>query len=105
MSDGGPDPVPIGDALDGVLRGFGAPKASVLASLVERWDEVAGSPLAGHARPLAVEGGTLAIGVDDALFAAEARWREREVVDRCDALLGPGIVTRIEVRVRPPGSA
>ena len=97
--------MPLGEALDGVLRGFGAPPAEALATLLAHWDELVGAPLAGHVHPLAVEGGTLAIGVDDPLFAAEARWRETELLGRCDALLGPGVVARIEVRVRPPGSA
>ncbi len=99
------DPVPIRRALDRLLGGMGAPPSGALATLFERWSELAGHPLAEHLTPAAIDGATLVVTVDDPLWATEARWRQSQIVGRCADLLGEGIVTRIEVRVRRPGSA
>lgn len=95
------DPSPVGPVLDRLLAGLGAPPAAAVTALFERWPEVAGVPLADHATPGSLEGGVLVVRVDDPAWATEWRYRQGEVLRRCDELLGPGLVTRIEVRVRP----
>jgi predicted nucleic acid-binding Zn ribbon protein len=96
------DPSPLGPLLDRILGGFGAPPADALASLFSRWSDLAGPHLADHGAPAAVSGGTLVVVVDDPLWATEWRYRQGEVLRRCDEALGPGIVERVEVRVRRP---
>lgn len=94
------DPAPLRTGLDRVLAGLGAPPADALEAVFARWHELAGLPLADHGVPRAVEDGTLVVVVDDPAWATEWRYRQGEVLRRLDAALGPGVVDRVEVRVR-----
>jgi predicted nucleic acid-binding Zn ribbon protein len=96
------EPPRLADGLDRVLAGLGAPKATALAALYDRWSEVVGEQAAAHARPLALRAGTLVIGVDDAALATELRYRRAELVDRLDEVLGVGVVGGVEVRIEAP---
>ena len=48
----------------------------------------------------ALEGGVLLVKVRDPLWSTEWRYRQGEVLRRCDEALGEGVVTRIEVRIQ-----
>lgn len=93
------DPARVGPVLDRLLAGLGAPSADALTTLFDRWSEVAGLPLADHAVPGSLEGGVLLVRVTEPVWATEWRYRQGEVLRRCDDLLGTGVVARIEVRV------
>lgn len=93
------DPAPVGPVLDRLLAGLGAPSADALTTVFDRWSEVAGLPLADHGVPAALEGGVLVVRVWEPLWATEWRYRQGEVLRRCDELVGPGVVARVEVRV------
>jgi hypothetical protein len=47
-----------------------------------------------------VEGGVLIVAVDDGYWATEWRYRQGDVLRRCDEAFGAGVVARVEVRVR-----
>ena len=94
------DPTAVGPVLDQLLAGLGAPPADALSTLFERWHELAGLPLADHGVPMSLEGGVLAVKVGEPAWSTEWRYRQGEVLRRCDELLGEGVVRRIEVRVR-----
>jgi predicted nucleic acid-binding Zn ribbon protein len=95
------DPAPLGTALDRLLGGLGAPPADALTTLFDRWSELAGLPLGDHGVPVSVDHGVLTVAVDDPLWATEWRYRQGDVLRRCDEALGEGVVTRIDVRIRP----
>ena len=101
------DPSPLGATLDRLLGGLGAPPVDALATLFDRWQELAGLPLGDHGVPVSVDAGVLTVAVDDPLWATEWRYRQGEVLRRCDEALGEAVVHRIEVRIRrrqtPPG--
>ena len=94
------EPDPIGELLDRVLGGLGAPAGRRSASLFDAWDDIVGPAIAAHARPLALTQGALRIGVDDPVWATELRFRKDELLGRLDAALGDGAVTAIEITVR-----
>lgn len=94
-----PDAVPLASVLDTVLAGLGAPTVDVLLTLHERWPEVIGEDVATFSRPVAVEAGTLVVGVRSAAWAGHLRWAEAEVVARAAEVLGEGHVTSMSVRV------
>jgi predicted nucleic acid-binding Zn ribbon protein len=96
----GTTPPRIGDLLDRVVRGLGAPGADVLDEVFGHWRDLAG-PLADHARPVVVRAETLVVAVDQPAWATEMRFRQRELLDRLDHRIGAGRVTRIEVQIRP----
>jgi predicted nucleic acid-binding Zn ribbon protein len=95
-------PPTIGELLDRVVRGLGSPGADAIESVFAHWPELAG-PLAAHARPLALRGDVLVVSVDEPGAATEVRFRQREVLDRLDARIGAGRITRLEAQIRPPG--
>ena len=96
---GGPDPARLPELLDAVLAGIGGPTVEAIVVLHERWAELVGPEVADRSRPLGVEAGTLKIAADSAAWASHLRWSEADVIERAAALLGPGTVTAIVVRV------
>jgi predicted nucleic acid-binding Zn ribbon protein len=96
----GDDPVALKAPLDRVLHGLGAPPADALAGVFERWSELAGMPLADHGVPVRLEAGVLVVAVREPGWATEWRYRQGEVLRRCDGALGKGVVERVEVQVR-----
>jgi predicted nucleic acid-binding Zn ribbon protein len=95
----GPAPAALPDVLDRVLAGLGAPSVDAVVALHERWPDVVGEELAGHAKPVAIERGKLSITVDNPAWANHLRWSEAEVLERCARVLGAGVVTSISTRV------
>jgi predicted nucleic acid-binding Zn ribbon protein len=70
--------------------------------LFDRWDELVDEPLATHGRPASLDDGVLVVRVAEPAWATEWRYRQGEVLRRFDERLGPGVVARIDVRVRRP---
>lgn len=94
------DPRPLGEVLDQVVRSLGAPSTKALRSVFSEWDDVVGEQVAAHARPLALDGGRLVVGVDEPGWATQLRYLEPELLAQLREALGEDAVTRIEVRVR-----
>lgn len=95
----GPGPQPIGKALDGVMRSLGAPEASGVHLVFDRWSEVVGEALAARTRPLKLDGSRLVLSVDEPAIATHVRFLQAELLARLGDLLGPGRVTAIDLRV------
>ena len=95
-------PVPVTRLLDQVMAGLGAPSVEAIVVIHERWVDVVGEELAGHAEPVAVEDGRLRITVDSPAWTSHLRWAEREVLGRLEQLLGSGVVTAITARTAAP---
>ena len=94
-------PRPLAESLDVVARSLGAPPVAALRTLFAHWPDVVGTTLAAHCRPVSLVRGTLVVAVDQAAWAAQFRWLEADVLRRLDERLGVGVVTSLEVRVRP----
>ena len=95
----GPGPQPIGPALDAVMRGLGAPEASGVHLVFDRWSEVVGEALAARTRPLRMDGHRLVLAVDEPAIATHVRFLQAELLARLEELLGPGRVTALDLRV------
>ena len=63
----GRPPQPLGKALDRVMRGLGAPEASGVHLVFDRWTEVVGEALAARTKPLRIDGSKLVLAVADEL--------------------------------------
>ncbi|NLD78079.1 MAG: DUF721 domain-containing protein [Acidimicrobiales bacterium] len=95
----GPPPTNLGDVLPLVVEGLGAPSVDVLVLVHERWPEVVGEEVAGHARPLGIDGSTLKVAAESPTWASHIRWSEAEIVARLSVLLGRDEVSSVAVRV------
>jgi predicted nucleic acid-binding Zn ribbon protein len=96
------EPRPVGDGLDRLLRGLGAPPGRAVAGLHGEWERLVGPALAAHTRPIRVRHGVLLVAVDDPAWAAEVRWLSDELAQRVREALSDDSVMRIEVRVTGP---
>jgi hypothetical protein len=98
---GGPPPRRLAASLDAVTRNLGGDGGPALVKLLADWPGVVGDRLAAHTRPVALRAGTLTIAADEAAWGAQLGWLEAELLRRLEDSLGPAVVTRIAVRVRP----
>ena len=96
-----PGPRQVGESLDAVMRSLGAPEASGVHLVFDRWSEVVGEALAARTRPLRLDGGRLVLAVDEPAIATHVRFLQAELLTRLDALLGPGRITALDLRVGP----
>lgn len=96
------EPVPITDALDGLLRSLRTDRASV-GGVFGRWEEVVGSALAAHVRPVRLDAGTLLVEVDDPAWATQMGFLTDDLRTKLATVTGVQI-ERIEVRVGHPGA-
>jgi hypothetical protein len=96
-----PGPRRVGESLDAVMRGLGAPEASGVHLVFDRWSEVVGEALAARTRPVRLEGSRLVLAVDEPAIATHVRFLQAELLARLEALLGPGRVSALDLRVGP----
>lgn len=81
------------------MRGLGAPEASGVHLVFDRWAEVVGDSLAARTRPVKLDGNRLVLAVDEPAIATHVRFLQAELLARLAELLGPGRVTAIDLRV------
>ena len=96
-----PEPRRVGESLDAVMRGLGAPEASGVHLVFDRWSEVVGEALAARTRPIRIDGGRLVLAVDEPVIATHVRFLPGELLAKLEAHLGPGRVTALDLRVGP----
>ena len=94
------DPKPISDGLDRVLRGLGNPGVAAVRTEFSEWEELVGAETAAHARPVSLDGQCLLVAVDESGWATRFRYEQAGLLEHFAAVLGEGVVTRIDVRVR-----
>src|SRR5262245_45080685 len=92
-------PQKVGAALDQVMRGLGAPSASGVHLVFDRWEEVVGEGLAARTRPLKIDGQRLVLAVDEPAIATHVKFLQGELLARLAELLGPDRVTSLDLRV------
>ena len=96
------DPVPLRDSVAALGRDLGLPDPEVLGRVAATWSELAGPAVAAHAPVRSVRNGVCTVTADGPAWATEIRYLEAELVERCRAAFGEGVVTRLEVAVSAP---
>lgn len=95
-------PQRVGDSIARVLGRLGASPSPLTMELVfSRWEELAGTELAGHLRPVRLQNSTLVVGADHPAWATRARLESAHLLARVRAL-GDTTIERIEVVVQRP---
>jgi predicted nucleic acid-binding Zn ribbon protein len=98
-----PDPRPIGEEIERVLRSRGWQQRLVTARLVARWPEVVGPVVARHCQPRRLEDdGTLAVVADSAAWATELSYLQATLLERLATIVGAGVVKKVRVRTGDP---
>ena len=97
-------PRPLGASMDQVTRALGMPSRAVVENVFSRWSALVGPVIASHAHPVSLRDDLLVVNVDDPTWGTELRYRAQELLARIAGNVGHGSPTRMEVRVRPPGS-
>jgi predicted nucleic acid-binding Zn ribbon protein len=90
----------VSDSLDAVVRGLRGPGAKATAGVFGRWEDVVGTHVAAHARPVLLDDGRLVVEVDEPGWATQLRYLEADLVERLATVAGASVVRSIEVRVR-----
>ena len=96
------EPVPLSDALAAVGAELGLPAGNAHGDLEEHWSDVMGADVAAHAHLVSVRDGVLTVTVDGPIWATQMRYLETAVIERAEAVVGPGVVTALKVRVGSP---
>ena len=93
------EPVPVTQALDGLLRSLrgGAGRAEI-GGVFGRWEEAVGPAIAANVRPVRLEHGTLLVEVDEPAWATQVRLLSDDVRRRLAEVTGVE-VEAVEVRV------
>jgi predicted nucleic acid-binding Zn ribbon protein len=99
------DPRPLRDSLAEVSADLGLPEPDALAFLIDQWQDLVGAEVAPHCRLTSLRDGVLRVTVDSAPRATQLRYLEGELVERAVALVGPGVVRELRVRVGSPNAA
>ena len=99
------EPVPMRNTLDSFLRHLGAPGASTLSTLGDRWAEVVGPALGAHTHPGDLVDGVLAVICDEGAWAAQIRWQEKQIRTRFAETFPGSEIRKLTVRVRPGASS
>ncbi|HMG25467.1 MAG TPA: DUF721 domain-containing protein [Acidimicrobiia bacterium] len=98
------EPRRLRDSLAEVSADLGLPEPDGLALLIDRWQNLVGAELAPHCRLTSLRDGVLRVTVDSAPRATQLRYLESELLERSAAMLGPGVVRELRIRVGAPGS-
>ena len=92
-------PRPVGESMPRLLGRLGsAPTPAVLKVVFTRWDEVVGTELGGHLRPVRVDGRALVVAVEHPAWATRARMESGPILARLREL-GETSIERLEVVV------
>jgi predicted nucleic acid-binding Zn ribbon protein len=76
-------PRPVGESVPRLLGRLGLPASTALMEAVfTRWEEVAGTELGAHARPLRFDGHALVVAVDHAAWATRVRMESARILSR-----------------------
>ncbi|MHA7282478.1 DUF721 domain-containing protein [Arthrobacter sp. TMS2-4] len=94
---GGRDPEGVGNVFSRMLaeRGWKSPVA--IGSVLSRWSEIVGTDIAAHCVPESFDADTVLVRCDSTAWATQLRLITPQVLQRFEAELGPGVVTRLSV--------
>lgn len=98
MSTPDDDPVSLSTSLDAVVRSLRGPSRAAVGGVFGRWAEAVGEQVAGHVKPVKLDGGVLVVEVDDPTWATQVKFLSSTIIERLASVAGV-TVTRIDVRV------
>ncbi len=94
-------PTALGGELARLARRPGWAERLGAARVEAAWDDIVGEELAAHCEPVRLAGKVLAVRVDSPAWATQLRYLTTQLIERADAVMGPGSVREVTVTVGP----
>lgn len=85
----------VTEVLPRFMASLGQGKAYQTQLLIYYWDEIVGSSIANHVRPIRMDFRTLLLAADAPVWANELRYMERELIDKINAFVCEELVKEI----------
>lgn len=98
------DPVALGAAVDELIEVNEWGRHAELATVMATWDDLVGSGLAEHVKPIGFEAeeSILVLQADSTVWATQVRLFTVEILQKIDEAIGSGVVASIEVKGPEP---
>ncbi|MGH9029094.1 MAG: DUF721 domain-containing protein [Acidimicrobiales bacterium] len=94
------DPVRLTESLASVSAQLGAGPAGAVGTIFGRWEQIVGSVVAGHVRPLRLDSDTLVVGVDHPAWVTQIHHLAPTILERLSEACGEDEAPRqLQVRV------
>ena len=93
---------PVGALLKSILGSMGLDRVQLTLTLMEEWDDLAGSPWVGASNPLVVKDGELIVESTSPTTVRFLKYAVGDLMRRLDDRFGEGVIE--SVTVRPPPS-
>jgi predicted nucleic acid-binding Zn ribbon protein len=91
----------MADVLGAVAGRMGLGRTDLITVIFGRWEELVGSSVAAHVKPLRLVAGTLIVSADHPGWATQVRHLAPEILERVAAECGgEDAPVRLEIRVR-----
>ncbi len=91
----------MGALLRAALGSMGLDRIELSLTLMEEWDEIAGSPWAGASTPLVVKDGELIAEAGSGAAVRFLRYAVGDLSRRLDERFGEGVINNVVVRPPP----
>lgn len=98
------DPKPIGAVLGDLAKREGWAADMQRGRVLGHWESIVGEQLAAKTRAVSLQNGELEIRAESTSWATNLRMIERTLMERIEALVGPGVVRRIVIKGPTPPS-
>ncbi|HMC40620.1 MAG TPA: DUF721 domain-containing protein [Acidimicrobiales bacterium] len=92
-------PRKLSELLDSTTRRLGGPSASTASTVFAHWEEIVGTDIAAHARPVSLHRGILVVAVDHPAWATQLRYMTADLLTRIGDAVGGADVAEIHLRV------
>lgn len=91
-------PQPVGQALDEFVSASGWSTQAAVARVTQDWPSIVGPELADHVTPGEFDDGRLVLQADSTAWATQVKLLLPGIQQALDRALGPGVVTRLDIR-------
>jgi predicted nucleic acid-binding Zn ribbon protein len=92
------EPVPITEALDGIMKSLRGTDRKQIGGIFGRWADAVGENVAAHVRPVRLDQAILLVEVDDSAWATQVKFLSGTIIARLAEVANVEI-DHIDVRV------
>lgn len=94
-------PLPVATLLKDILRKYGLEPQIRFFQLIDRWDQVVGSQVAGHTRPASLKFRKLTLHVDSSAWMNQLNYLKEELIGKINRELGENWVKEVYLKIGP----